>query len=358
LRRVALRLAAALALVALPLPLRAADNGAFRMTGYIQMDYRRADPPSGEDSPAHVFDGRRARLTLSGKVSDRVSYRLGLQGDGLDAGSASLLDAVVAVRLAPWARLSAGQFKYDFDMEGRGSASRLALSDRPFVTQALAGGLSGASTPASPAASFRDRGLSLDGAAGFVSYGIGLFQGNGRARDNNSSFAWVARVQAGSGRSWRLSAGVLDSPTADSGAPGPGHFRAWTAGAAWERGSVRLAGEYYGARRETVAGLERASGFYLRGVYAFLRDFEGLLRYQRYEDPRVSDGAVRSLDLGVRFYVVHTETPASLLVNALFRQAPAGPLDGLTLLNDGRGASVARGEDLGPVVVVRLQVDF
>lgn len=350
---------AALALVALASPLRAADDGGLHVAGYVQLDYRRADPADGEVSPAHVFDGRRARLTLSGKVSDRVSYRLGLQGDSLSSGSASVLDAVVAVRLAPWANLKAGQFKYDFDLEGRGSAARLVFSDRPFVTQALAGGLNGSSTPSSPSASFRDRGVGLDGKAGILRYGIGFYQGNGRARDNNSSFAWVGRLQAAPAKGWELSAGFLDSPTADAGAPGPGHFRAWTAGATWQRGPVRLAGEYYEARRETDLGVDRPSGFYLRGLYAFTRDLEGMLRYQRFEDPQVSSGgAVRSLDLGVRFYLVHAKTPASLLVNALFRHAPTGPLAGLTLLDEGRGASVARGEDLGPVVVVRLQVDF
>jgi hypothetical protein len=332
------------------------------VSGYLQVDYRRGDADASE-SPVHEVNARRARIGIGGRLDDRVSYALSVQGDGLNAGSASVLDAGITVRLSSWARISAGQFKYDFDLQGRESASGLSLSDRPHVTQVVAGGLNGASTPSSPSGSFRDRGLNLGLGApsGRLRGSVGLYQGSGRGSDDNSSFAPVFQLQGAPAKGLLLSGGFLYSDTVDAGDPGPGSYRAWTAGAAYERGRLLLRGEYYGARREGESGTQDVEGFYVHAVVRLGKNFEALARYQQLRDPAVlAEGSLRSADLGARCWLVRGpgRVGANLLVNALLRSSADGPLGGVTLLNDGRGAVLMRGEQVEPVVVARLQVQF
>jgi len=353
---------AGLALVALPASSEEKPTPKVELSGYGQFDYRRTGADDLGTASRHEFVGRRVRLGLAGKVNERLSYSFTVQGDGLNANSASLLDASATVQLSSWARVQAGQSKYDFDLAGRESASLLTLSDRSFATQAIAGGLGGASTPASPSGSFRDRGLSLTGdrLGGRLVYSLGAFQGNGRGADNNSSFAWVARVQGQPTSRLRLSAGFIDTDTQDEGKPGRGHYRAWTLGAAWEWEALLVRGEYYGAQKTRDEAKEKPDGFYLEVVRG-IRDFELLARYQRFDDPAVTTaGAIESIDLGARYFLARQgkKGGSSLLANVLVRDAPEGPLEGLTRLNDGRGTAVTTGSDLDPVFVLRLQVQF
>lgn len=328
------------------------------VAGYLQVDYRRADA-----APAHEFNVHRARLAFSGTAGERVSYTLVVQGDGLDADSLGLIDASVGVRLAPWARLQAGQFKYDFDLQGRESATLLAFSDRPHATQTVAGSLDGSSTPSAASSAYRDRGLSLaaETSGGRWRASLGLYQGHGRASDNNSSFAPVVRVQAAPAKGLLFSGGLICADTADARAAGAGRYRAWTLGSSYARGRLLLRAEYYGARRTSASAQARVEGFYVQAVRSLGRDFEALARFQSLADPAVlAKGSLRSIDLGARYYLARLEDRGgtNLLVNLMLRRAGPGPLEGLTLLSDGRGAVLTRSEGLEPVFVARLQVQF
>jgi hypothetical protein len=334
------------------------------ITGYVHFDYRRGDRSNLASAPAHEFNSRRARLSVAAKVTDRLSSTMTVQGDGLNANSASLIDAALTVQLAPWLRTQAGQFKYDFDMSARDSASTLTLIDRTFATQAIAGGLNGSSTPSAQSGSARDRGVSLvaERAQGKLAFSLGGFQGNGRASDNNSTLSLVARIQGSPRAGLRVSAGFLHSPTRDEGKPGPHHFRAWTAGAAYDWKRVFLRAEYYGARRKRESLRHALDGFYLETAVGLPHDFEALARYQRIDDPAVSAmGAVSSVDLGGRYWLARrgsSRAGSSLVANVMLRDAPAGPLTGLTLLNDGRGTALTVGSQVKPVFALRLQIQF
>jgi hypothetical protein len=356
---------AAAALLAFATPRLAAEEHErprLDVSGYLQVDYRRGDAGS-QPSPEHEINARRARVGLSGKVDDRVSFALSAQGDGLNANSASLIDASVTVRLTSWLRAVAGQYKYDFDIQGRESAAALTFSDRPHATQTVAGGLDGASTPSSTSGSFRDRGVSLTAAApsNRLQASLGLFQGSGRSSDKNSSFAPVVRIQGSPVQGLLLSGGFLYADTVPTGEAGPGSYRAWTLGAAFERGRYRVRGEYYGARRERSGRRDDVKGFYAHAVRRIGGRFEAMARYQWLEDPLVlAGGSLSSVDLGGRYYLarIGAHGGTSLLVNALLRQAPDTAISGVSVLNDGRGAQLTQGADVEPVVVARLQVQF
>jgi hypothetical protein len=342
----------------------AQDKPKIDITGYVQFDYRRGDPGDLASAPAHELNARRARITVAGKVTDRLSCSMTVQSDGLNANSASVIDALLTVQLLPWLRGQAGQYKYDFDLAARDSASTLTFLDRTFPTQVVSGGLTGTSTPSSQSSSSRDRGASLiaERAHGKLAFALGGFQGAGRASDNNSTLSWVARVQGLPRPGLRLSAGFLNSPTADQGKPGPHHFRAWTAGAAYDWKRLFARAEYYGARRWRESLRHSLEGFYLETAVGLPHNFEALARYQRLDDPAVSTaGAIRSVDLGGRYWLARRGTSragSSVVANVMLRDAPAGPIAGLSLLNDGRGVALTSGDDVKPVFGLRLQIQF
>ncbi len=330
------------------------------LSGYAQLDYRRADPGSLDGAPAHEVNARRVRLTIAARITDRVSSTVTIQGDGVNVNTASVIDASASVRLASFLRAQLGQYKYDFDVSGRESDSQLTLADRSLPTNAIAGGLNGVSTPSSPSSAHRDRGLSLAGEHGRIAYSAGVFQGSGRASDNNSSFAFVSRLQYLPRKNIRLSGGWLASNTANEGAPTKGHYRAWTLGAAYEGERTLLRAEYYAGRRERGPVTEKPEGFYVEGAVGVVRNTEVLLRYEEIDDPAVSTlGKAQIVGFGARYYLARKgRGGTSLLANVMLRDAPNGDVKGLTLLNDGRGATLTDGHDFGAVFVLRLQVQF
>jgi len=262
--------------------------------------------------------------------------------------------------------LRAGQYKYEFDVEGHESASALTLADRPFVTNSVAGSLNGASSPSAAASSFRDRGVSLLGRGQWRGrqwrYAVGGFQGSGRASDNNSSPALVAGLGVSPLRGFEVNLGWLSADNRDPGQVGDDGYRAWTLGADYARGALGVRGEYYSARRKLTAGPERLHGHYVRVAWRALPDLELFVRQQSLSDPRVTAGAeaVQSVDLGAKWFLARKGRSGgtSLGVNLLLRGSEAASLAGLTLLNDARGAALTRGASLGAVFVTRLQVQF
>ena len=306
------------------------------------------------------MNARRVRLTTAGRITDRVSFSLTVQGDGLNANTASIIDASASVRLGSFLRAQVGQYKYDFDLSGRDSDSTMTLADRSLPTNAIAGGLNGASTPSSPSGTHRDRGLSLSGERGKVAYSVGLFQGNARASDNNSSFAFVSRAQYLPTKQVRLSGGWLDSNTANQGSPTKGRYHAWTLGVAYEGQRAFLRAEYYGGRREVGGITEKPDGFYVEGAVGVVRNTEAILRYEKINDPAVSTlGKAQIVGLGARYWLARNgRGGTSLLANLMLRDAAKGGVKGLTLLNDGRGTTLTDGSDFGMVFVLRLQVQF
>lgn len=351
-----------------PSPSPAASPAPLRpptVSGFVQFDERVGDDKTGKQ-PEHEFNVRRARLTLSGRVGDRVAYNLTFQGDGANVNTASLLDGFADLTFRPWLKLRAGQYKYDFDLEGHESDSGNPLPDRTFATNAVAGGLNGTSTASAPAGSFRDRGLTLGGSSSLGqvkwSYGLGLFQGTGRASDNNSKPAYTLNTSLEPRAGLLLNLGLLSADTAAAGAAAESTYRAWTIGASYERGRVFVRGEYYQGQRETAAGDQDLDGFYLVGVFAAATRLDLVARYHSFQDERFAagDDHMDGVDLGVKYYFDRRDRRSGTFVAVAYsiRNADPGVTSGLTLLNDGRGAALESGRDVANALTVRLQVRF
>lgn len=99
-----------------------------KLSGYTHVRYRvREDNIDG-------FDIRRARLSLKGKISKQLRFKLQTE---LGGSCQKLLDAELSFDLNPVIKLSAGQFKIPFSQENLMSNTKLATINRSQSVEAL-----------------------------------------------------------------------------------------------------------------------------------------------------------------------------------------------------------------------------
>ncbi len=334
------------------------------VSGFAQLDYRRADPGDLAVAP-HELNIRRARLGVSGNLTRRLSYTMVIQGDNASTTAPLVLDLEADVTFGPWLKLRFGQYKYDFDMDARWSDSATVFMDRPFVTNSVAGSLNGQSTASSGQSIARDRGAAMIGTttqkAVKWGYAAGIYQGTGRSSDNNGDFSYTLQGNA-EVHHVKFTAGYLHSPSQDSGAPVDNVYSAWTTGLMWENAKSYLRGEYYDATRDLGIVRQRVRGYYALGGHSIFKDWDVFARFQYLKDGQfVNSGQnAHSTDLGVKYLIDRRARHGGTYVsfNVMFREADDGFVRGMTLLNDGRGAPLLSGADVGTVGMLRLQVQF
>ncbi|MFZ5659702.1 MAG: porin [Pseudomonadota bacterium] len=334
-----------------------------KIGGGIQADYRLGD---GNDVTTaagygeHEFNMRRARLTFSGKVNELIGFGVTLQGD--NTGGTIFRDMFGTLNFNPLAKVTVGQFKYEFDLEGRESSFDRPFMDRTNITNAAAGGASG---------DFRDKGVQLSGAMDMggmgAGYALGIFQGNGGTNSvsdagsgGNNNFMYTANLFVAPVQGAKINAGYMNNDnTADNttGAAAENKFDAWTVGAAYDVGPILARAEYYN-RKNQLAGVDLTTkGWYVMGGYTVLPDLDLLARYQTMEVDEVDNSTLSSVDLGAKYYFARKgkRGGSNVAVNYMIRDADANAAT--TLLNDGRGAIVA-GDNVENVLAARLQVAF
>jgi hypothetical protein len=339
-----------------------AQEAKLTVSGFAQLDYRLGDSAGDQTAVEQEFNVRRARLVLSGKASDKITYNVTFAGDLFVAG---LIDGWVDWALNPAAKIRLGQFKYDFDISAREGDAATLFADRPWITNTVAGTLAGTGTPSAPGAASRDRGLTLYGTTktGGLSWGysVGAFQGAGLRSDNNDSLSYTAQLHLLPVTGLRVSGGYLSSVSANKGAASPFDYSAWTLGANYERGDLTLRSEYYSGKRDLGTTSQTVQGFYAHGVYTRSR-LDLMARYQWMKDSQFKSGddSLWGVDLGAKWYFVRQSRTqgTSLAINYLIRNADDGFNKGMTLLNDGRGAALTSGAAVKNVLLARVQVQF
>jgi phosphate-selective porin len=299
------------------------------------------------------FIVRRARLTFRGKVNDLISGTIGLQADdsgSTGARSGALKDAFINLDFGPMTLVRAGTYKYEFDLEGRGSSTERPFMDRAIVTSAVAGGMSGAG------GDFRDKGVSLIGQSDIFGYGVGLWQGQGaNASDINDKFGYTANI-------WSKLAGVkvnLGYMSSDN-TPALGtpisEYTAGVIGAVYDPGPWMVQAEYFDAERKT-ATTQNLNGFYLMGAYTMAPNVDLMARYQQFEDEKwgTSSNEITSTDLGIKYYFERKGRGGSnVALNYMLRSADSGVTQKIF---DERGADLT-GSNIGNVLMTRLQMQF
>ena len=170
------------------------DN--IKIGGWIDGQYRYTE---SDDVGSSVFQIRRARLDVKGRLAERISFRL----HGELASSPRLLDAYVQVHLNRYATIQIGQFKTPYTLENALSPSELELSDNTQGVNALAGysDITGVSNYSGG----RDVGIMLTGdlimwessdkTLPLLSYKMGVFGGNGiNTKKDNMGKDFSARI--------------------------------------------------------------------------------------------------------------------------------------------------------------------
>jgi hypothetical protein len=336
------------------------------VSGYLQLDYRQT---FHQGSP-HDFNARRARVSFTGKVHERVGFNLGLQGDRPSASNpVSLLDFIATVEPAAGWKLRIGQFKYEFDIEAREPDELYILFDRSWAANTVAGGMNGLSNASTPSGNFRDRGIeAARGAmlAGWKLEGVaGGYQGNGRAADENNEFGYILRARASRG-GLMLNYGWMSSP---SDAPFPPFglrqhylYSAWTAGAdhVWRWSHLR--GEVYEGQLDFGSTDQNQQGGYVAEVARLNARLDVSARWQnlRVERPDGSSAVAGAVDFGARAWFLRglTRTNSWIGIDYMIRQAGIPMNDVLTTLNDGTGSTGISPDKKRHLLVARMQVAF
>ncbi len=238
------------------------------------------------------FNISNARVILSGELDSGFGYHLKANL----IKSPSLLDAKMSYAISPQWIVDVGLFKPPFSKEYLTGAGAIDFVNRSQVVTALAGR--------------RQIGLQVRGKTSdaIVSYGIGMFNGNGfngNVNDNNAflyvgRFAIMPHLAGGADQENRLEIGVNGAYSNDSNAPiGGGDLPAFDGkrlvyggDVQWTRGRVLLSGEVLGARLARRGGDTRTPfGYHCTAGYMVTTNSQLLLRYESFRaDGLASDG--------------------------------------------------------------------
>lgn len=354
--------AAIAAAVMMPAASFAADSKpSVKVGGYVQTDYRTGQN-GVTDAQQQEFNVRRARVSVSGKVNPMIGFGVQLQGD--NSGGTIFRDAFATLEANPLAKLTVGQFKYEFDIEGRESSADRSFMDRAFVVNAMAGGASN---------DFRDKGAQVSGVMDMggmgAGYAVGVWNGEGGTSTNNP--------QSGTNNELKYTANLFISPIKGVKLNGgymqnkatAGDVDTWTVGLAYDAGPLFARGEYFGgdvsANGVTVTGAAAtslvgadASGWYLLGGFSVTPAVDLMARYQTFELEDVGNSTFSSIDLGAKYFLAKKgkHGGSNIAVNYMIRDAD-GAAPAQTVLNDGRGTT-AIGAAVDNVLAARLQVQF
>jgi len=156
---------------------------ALQLSGILQERYQ----GFAQTGVNNAFDLHRARLIVSGSISDSWSYytQTELGGTGV-----KLVDAYTALKITDYLKFQAGQFKIPFSLESLTPDGQLEFIDRSQVVEALAG----RSKDVIGNSQARDIGIQVNGSFAKVDerylfdYTFGVFNGAGYdvTTDNNN----------------------------------------------------------------------------------------------------------------------------------------------------------------------------
>ena len=163
----------------------------FQLSGYSQVRYQFIQQTGKTDG----FDIRRARLDLQGNISPYFSYKLLTDF----AGSPKILEAYAEIKIKDYFNVTVGEAKVPFSFQNLMSDSKLEISDRAQVVEALVS----RSADVIGNQNGRDVGVQLGGSflkyanRYWIDYKIGLFNGSGiNVSDNNNNKDLAGRLVA------------------------------------------------------------------------------------------------------------------------------------------------------------------
>lgn len=261
-----------------------------------------------------TFSVKRARATLDGALSDRLTAHMTIETIDNDDGIV-LLQGYATYTFHRALNIQAGQIYVPFGIENRRGFDKREFFDRSFVTDQVLRNVG--RKQGDRDARFRDIGAAVHGKITFeddfsLDYAAMAFNGNGiLATDNNDEKDLSARIVIGS--PWRLSLSgsaytgtwlnEMDTTEFDEQAFGIG--AQWLGKIAGR--DIRAQAEYLWANYETAAADIEPTGLYLYAAAFILPQLETGIRYDRFE-PDTNDSRNinwQRISLTARYHLAH-----------------------------------------------------
>ena len=246
--------------------------------GMAQANLDDEGKPMGGDKSS-TFRMRRVRLSVDGKLSPKVSYKL--QGDF--TRSPMLVDAYVKYKACDAFAVQVGQFKTPFTIESPINPVNLEIFDYGEVIQQLGGykdvcGVGGLGRDIGVMATGKL--FPIKGEEGIkfhiVDYAIGVFNGNGPTTiDNNNHKDLVGRLEVHPGLKDLTLSGSYYYGTYYKDNVYHGVRNRWAAGAQYNDGKLVLRGEYISGQtgfqsyQPEDLGYFNSNGYYAQAGYYF-----------------------------------------------------------------------------------------
>ena len=267
-----------------------------KISGFVQGMYQANLTDEGqlmENDKSNTFRMRRVRLSVDGKLSKTVSYKL--QGDFVR--SPMLVDAYLKYKPCNEFAIQVGQFKTPFTIESPINPVNLEIFDYGEIIQQLSGykdvcGVGGLG---------RDIGIMATGSLfpmkdySIVDYAIGVFNGNGpTTTDNNNRKDLVGRLEVHPGmKDLTLSSSFYCGKYTKDDNINCARNR-WTAGAQYNDGKLVLRGEYVNGTTgyfndivdpegNLIEQYRLSNGYYALAGYYFQAGEQKIMPVLRYE---------------------------------------------------------------------------
>ena len=288
-----------------------------RISGFVQGLYQANLNNEGE-LVDNTFRMRRVRLSVDGKLSPKVSYKI--QGDFV--GTPMLVDAFVKYKACNEFAIQVGQFKTPFTLESPINPVNLEIFDYGEVVQ----NLSGYSDVCGVGGMGRDIGVMATGSFfplkdySIVNYSVGVFNGNGpvsfkkneKGLDNNNRKDLVGRLEVHPGlKDLTLSCSYYYGKYTKDENINCTRNR-WAAGAQYNDGNLVLRSEYVGGETGVATdvvgeqSLYNSNGYYAQAGYYFQAGEQKIMPVLRYEhftaNDAITNGGTNWYTAGINYW--------------------------------------------------------
>ena len=287
-----------------------------KISGFVQGMYQANLNDKGELGD-NTLRMRRVRLSVDGKLSKTVSYKL--QGDFVR--SPMLVDAYVKYKPCSEFAIQIGQFKTPFTIESPINPVNLEIFDYGEIIQQLGGykdvcGVGGLGRDIGVMATGgfipMMKGESID--YNIIDYAVGVFNGNGpTTTDNNNRKDIVGRLEVHPGLKAITLSGSYYYGKYYKDEENNGTRNRWAAGAQYNDGKLVLRGEYVGGKTGYVPtiipedlGYFNSNGYYAQAGYYFQAGEQKIMPVLRYEhftaDQAVANGGTNWYTAGINYW--------------------------------------------------------
>jgi len=265
--------------------------------GYMQTKFL-AD--NGKDAKSSEFKIMRARLKLFGDFNKYISYNFmlgALEPPPAEEPKAEVVNAIIDIKLYPYANIRIGQFFIPFGYEAPKVITSNDMTERSDLTAFM-----------NSYAIFRDIGVMFFGDAGKLKYKLSLTNGTGaNKKDDNGKKDLMATLQYSPIDDLMVG---MSGHLGNFGETSQRYFnrKRWNAHIKYTPGKLTLISEFTHREEEQDPNkkdftLVRSNGFYAMAGYHIFDDFQTVVRYTWFDRNLDGEGDIRKdVAFGINYF--------------------------------------------------------